>query len=127
MDSKELVTALRTAIVCFEIPNNGVLINKELLSSAADKIEELREAVDEWGQIFDMLNDRENRHRYLDWWRNRYGEDELTYPDGDEIYRDFWNVMDDLRSVCREPNAFQLLLLQDKWGFTENEENKPGS
>ena len=57
---------------------------------AADRLEDLQESVNIWMATFDMLNDRENRHHYLDYWREKNGESDLTYPDGDEIYKDFF-------------------------------------
>jgi hypothetical protein len=57
---------------------------------AADRLEDLQESVDTWMATFDMLNDRENRHHYLDYWREKNGESNLTYPDGDEVYKDFF-------------------------------------
>ena len=66
--------------------------DKLLVLKAADMLEDLRQDVDEWIACFDMLNDRENRHKYLDYWREKNGEDELCYPDGDEVYKDFFEM-----------------------------------
>lgn len=63
---------------------------------AADRLEDLQESVDIWMATFDMLNDRENRHHYLDYWREKNGESELTYPDGDQVYKDFFAVKAEL-------------------------------
>lgn len=57
---------------------------------AADRLEDLQESVNTWMATFDMLNDRENRHHYLDYWRAKNGESDLTYPDGDQVYKDFF-------------------------------------
>lgn len=62
---------------------------------AADRLEDLQESVNTWMATFDMLNDRENRHHYLDYWREKNGESNLTYPDGDQVYKDFFAMMAD--------------------------------
>lgn len=67
-------------------------VEADMCAVAADRLESLNEDVDEWVAIFDMMNNRENRHRYLDWWREKNGESELTYPDGDEPYKDFFEM-----------------------------------
>lgn len=59
---------------------------------AADRLEDLCDSVDVWIKTFDMLNDRENRHHYLDYWREKNGYDSLWYPDGDEVYKDFFDM-----------------------------------
>ena len=64
--------------------------DKLLMLEAADRLEDLTQDVDEWIAVFDMLNDRENRHGYLNWWREKNGKNELCYPDGDEVYKDFF-------------------------------------
>ncbi len=66
--------------------------DKQLMLKAAEMLEDLRQDVDEWIACFDMLNDRENRHKYLDYWREKNGKDELWYPDGDEVYKDFFEM-----------------------------------
>ena len=88
----------------------------ELVPKLNARIEELIAVADDWKRIFDMLNDRENRHHYLEWWRKHYNYDDLTYPDGDQIYKDFWSVMADLQTVCLNPDADRDEILT-KWGF----------
>ena len=53
-------------------------------------IAELEQDIDEWIRIFAVLNDRENRHKWLDYWREKEGKSDLWYPDGDQVYKDFW-------------------------------------
>ena len=90
---------------------------------AADRIEELIADVNEWIAIFDMLNDRENRHKYLDWWRKRYRESDLAYPDGDQIYKDFWWLM----RIARKMHTWIFLHtfdeqeVYDELGLTDEE------
>lgn len=57
-----------------------------------NRIRDLEEQVDEWIRIFDVLNDRENRHKWLDYWREKEGKSDLWYPDGDQVYKDFWEL-----------------------------------
>lgn len=56
------------------------------------RILELEEQLEEWIHIFDVLNDRENRHKWLDYWRKKEGKGDLWYPDGDQVYKDFWEL-----------------------------------
>lgn len=122
----EVVEKLRKALEMGDapvLPGFSVIVNKTLLKEAIEAIEDLNADVKTWERIFDMLNDRENRHHYLEWWRKRYGESDLAYPDGDQIYKDFWEIMHDLRSVCSEPNMFELVFLNDKWGFRDEQES----
>lgn len=71
----------------------------EYIAKLEKDISFLEEEIAEYKRIFDMLNDRENRHKYLDWWRKRYSESDLAYPDGDQIYKDFWHLMDISRKM----------------------------
>lgn len=89
----EVVEKLRKAMEMFELPGATVIVDKAVLKEAIDAIEDLNTDVDEWIRIFDMLNDRENRHKYLDWWRKQNDQSDLAYPDGDQIYKDFWHLM----------------------------------
>lgn len=111
----EVIEKLRKAAETGVLPQT--IVDKTVLQEAIDAIEALNQDVDEWLHIFAMYNKRENRSKYIDWWRKQNGESDLTYPDADEVYRDFWEVMSDLRSVCEGPNMFQLVMLHDKWGF----------
>ena len=83
----------------------------KLLLDATERIEDLDDDVNEWVLTFDMLNDRENRTHYLEYWREKNGKSDLCYPDGDQIYKDFWELKrenDELRlkmSYMVDPNA----------------------
>lgn len=81
---------------------------------AADRLEELQEDVDGWIAGFDMLNNRENRRRYLDYWREKNGFDSLWYPDGDEVYADFF-AMKALADELAETNERLRKVGEWKW------------
>ena len=76
-----------------------------------NEIERLREHVEDLERILQMFDNRKNRKRYLAYWRKREGRSDLCYPDGDQIYEDFWKVKeenDELRlkmSYMIDPNA----------------------
>lgn len=74
-------------------------LNTPLSNEAADAIEDWMEIANEWVRVFDMLNDRENRHHYLEYWRKENGASDLAYPDGDQIYKDFWELKNELDSL----------------------------
>lgn len=62
---------------------------------AADRLEELRESLDVWLVAREMLITRTEYQRYLDYWRDKNGKDFLWYPDGGEVYKDFFAMMAD--------------------------------
>lgn len=93
VETKELVEILRGYALGRK--DVGDELSGNLIDLAATRIEELSQSVDEWIQIFDILNDRENRHHYLEYWRQQNGESDLAYPDGDQIYKDFFAMKDD--------------------------------
>ena len=63
---------------------------------AADRLEDLQEDVDGWVASYDMLNKRVGRRAYMDYWREKNGESNLTYPDADEVYMDFFALKSEL-------------------------------
>lgn len=89
METTELIEHLRTMGKF----NDG---NPNYYLLAADRLEDMQESVNTWMATFDMLNDRENRHHYLDYWREKNGESDLTYPDGDQVYKDFFAMKAEL-------------------------------
>ena len=103
VESKVLVEKLRLIALSVE----GSLLEK-LLSDAADRIEDLDNNVDEWVKTFDMLNDRENRYHYLEYWREKTGKGDLWYPDGDQIYKDFWNLMHENEVLRKQVSDLKL-------------------
>ena len=100
----------------------------EIVPGMRKRIEELEESLAEWEHIFDMLNDRENRHKYVDWWRKRNGKDELTYPDGDEIYKDFWHLMRiaEKMHLWIFHNTFDEQKAYDECGLTDEDNDMLG-
>lgn len=103
MESKVLVEELRLRALSEKCDSLT-----KLLSDAADRIEDLNNDVDEWVQIFDMLNDRENRHHYLEYWREKTGKDDLWYPDGDQVYKDFWALMRENEELKKQVSELRL-------------------
>jgi hypothetical protein len=103
VESKVLVEKLRLIALSMK----GSLLEK-LLSDAADRIEDLNDNANEWVQTFDMLNDRENRYHYLEYWREKTGKGDLWYPDGDQIYKDFWNLMHENEVLKKQVSDLKL-------------------
>ena len=95
MSSEELIKKLREQ-------------NTELCNKAAETILELEQDIDEWIRIFDVLNDRENRHKYLDYWRKKAGKDDLWYPDGDQVYKDFWEQKERADRLEKELKEYKM-------------------
>jgi hypothetical protein len=61
---------------------------------AADAIEGLDGYVKELNIILDIFNERENRKKYLKYWRAKNNKSDLSYPDGDEVYREFFELLE---------------------------------
>lgn len=93
METNDIVVWLRG--YALGLTHAGNQTAAERITEAADRLEDLKQRVADWMQIFDILNDRENRHHYLEYWRAKNGESDLSYPDGDEIYKDFFAMMAD--------------------------------
>ncbi len=64
----------------------------DLLKIAADRIEDLQETVDVFIFAQDLLRKRKGYKRYLEYWRKKNGKSDLCYPDGDQVYKDFWEM-----------------------------------
>lgn len=93
METKEMIGWLRGFAA--GLRKNGDAPYAETMLIVAERLEEQEQSIEDWVQIFDILNDRENRHHYLEYWREQNGESDLTYPDGDQIYKDFFAMMAD--------------------------------
>ena len=93
METKDLVLFLRGYIIA--IKEKGQYLLADRLEQCADRLEDQEQSIMVWMRAFDILNDRENRHHYLEYWREKNGKNDLTYPDGDEIYKDFFAMMAD--------------------------------
>ena len=63
------------------------------------RIEELQELVADMDRILHMFDKREGRNRYLKYWRKKNGKSDLTYPDGDEVYKEFWELKDSFERI----------------------------
>jgi hypothetical protein len=61
---------------------------------AAEAIEGLDGYVKELNIILDIFNERENRKKYLKYWRAKNNKSDLSYPDGDEVYREFFELLE---------------------------------
>lgn len=68
-------------------------IRSDLLNEAADRIEELEGQVEEFDTILDIFNRREGRKKYLEYWRKKNGKSDLSHPDADEVYKDFFEQL----------------------------------
>jgi hypothetical protein len=66
---------------------------------AADRLEELRGSLDVWLVAHEMLITRTEYRRYLDYWRDKNGKDCLWYPDGGQVYKDFFAVLAELEET----------------------------
>lgn len=84
-----------------------------MMRKAADRLEEQEQSIEEWIQIFDILNDRENRHHYLEYWREQNGESDLTYPDGDQIYKDFFAMKADRDHLLKIAKKMHLWIFHN--------------
>lgn len=63
-----------------------------IFMEAADAIEGLVENVEVMDAILNIFNERENRKKYLKYWRAKNNKSDLSYPDGDEVYREFFEL-----------------------------------
>lgn len=111
VETKELVEILRGYALGRK--DMGDELSGNLIDLAATRIEELRQSVDEWIRIFDILNDRENRHHYPEYWREQNGENDLTYPDGDQIYKDFFAMKDDRDHLLKIAKKMHLWIFHN--------------
>ena len=103
MKTEDLVLFLRGYTMAMKEKGQHLLADR--LAQCANRLEEQEQSIEEWMQIFDILNDRENRHHYLEYWREKNGESDLAYPDGDQIYKDFFAMMadrDHLLNIARK-------------------------
>lgn len=107
MTTEELIAELRDGMA-----------SASLILAVADRLESLEEDVNEWMITFDMLNDRENRSGYLTWWREKNGEDELTYPDSDEVYKDFFAMKAKVEELTEENEDLTIKLLARMMALT---------
>lgn len=110
METKDLVLFLRGYVL--GLKEKGYHLLADRLEQAANRLEEQQQSIEEWIQIFDILNDRENRHHYLEYWREQNGENDLTYPDGDQIYKDFFAMKDDRDHLLNIAKKMHLWIFQ---------------
>lgn len=89
MSEKNIIERLRN---CAE----KRVFSVDLLTRAADRIEELEELVEDQNRVWSMFNNRRGRKRYIEYWRKKNGRNNLTYPDADEVYKEFWELKDGL-------------------------------
>lgn len=110
METRNLVLFLRGCAMGAK--DGGRDLDSYMLTQAADRLEQREQDVEEWIRIFDILNDRENRHHYLEYWREQNGENDLTYPDGDQIYKDFFAMKDDRDHLLKIAKKMHLWIFK---------------
>ena len=71
----------------------------DLSNEAADMIEDLQEIVEAYRLATEMQRNRDGYKRYLKYWREKNGRNDLWYPDGDQIYKDFWELKDSMAEI----------------------------
>lgn len=108
MEVTEVIKSVRW--VANELRDEKRGMEAKILRVAADRLASLDEDVKTWMATFDMLNDRENRHGYLGWWREKNGESELCYPDGDEVYKDFFAMKARVEELEKEIERLKHIL-----------------
>jgi predicted CopG family antitoxin len=114
MGSKSIVERLRN---CAE----KRVFSVGLLTDAADRIEELEELVEDQIRIRAMFNNRKGRKRYIDYWRKKNGKSDLTYPDADEVYQEFWELKDSFGRIIErleEKTKQTWLVLAERNGYS---------
>ena len=71
----------------------------DLSNEAADMIEDLQEIVEAYRLATEMQRNRDGYKRYLKYWREKNGRNDLWCPDGDQIYKDFWELKDAMAEI----------------------------
>lgn len=74
---------------------------KALCAEAADMIESMMDTINTFVAADDLKKKSPAYQAYLKVWRERNGEDSLTYPTGDQVYHDYLNALRDLEILTR--------------------------
>lgn len=68
--------------------------DKSLMMEAADRLESQSDSLEVWSGAYELMKKRESYQRYVTYWREKNGEDELCYPDAGAVYEDFFALLD---------------------------------
>ena len=80
----------------------------DLCNEAAAVIAALAYEVEDLERILCLMKSRKGYVRYVEYWRKKKGKSDLCYPDGDQVYRDFWEQKERADRLEKELKEYKM-------------------
>ncbi len=95
METKEMVDWLRRKAMVA----GGNVEEKAMFGVIAARLEDRDETCRMYERTRELAESRVYRKKYVEYWRKKKGKSELSYPDFDSVYEEWWGLLNGNKEV----------------------------